>query len=112
MNNLTPLPLPAAPLTETALCHWLGTAAPGDTITYFRGELARSLCPQLALLDPPQRLALAKMASRAWKLAEDGLAHLVQRRHGPDDFEYLIIARPRPRRLTPSVLPHILAEAA
>ena len=112
MNNLTFLRPSAAPLTEAALCHWLGTAATGDAITYFRGALARSLCPQLALLEPPQRVIVAKVANRAWKLAEDGLAHLVQRRHGDEDFEYLLIARRRPRRFSHNVLPQILAEAA
>ncbi len=112
MNNLTSLPPPAAPMTDAALCRWLGTAATGDAITYFRGALARSLCPQLALLEPPQRAAVAKVASRAWELSEEGLAHLVQRRHGHEDFEYLLIARPRPRRLAPHVLKQILAEAA
>ena len=112
MNNLTFLRPSAAPLTEAALCHWLGTAATGDAITYFRGALARSLCPQLALLEPPQRVTVAKVANRAWKLAENGLAHLVQRRHGHEDFEYLLIARPRPRRLAPHALQQILAEAA
>ena len=112
MNNLTPLPPPALPLTEAALCRWIGTAAPGDAITYFRGALARSLSPQLALLEPPERLAVAKIANRAWKLAGDGLAHLVQRRHGYEDFEYLMVARPRLRRAAPNILPLILAEAA
>jgi len=101
-----------APLTEAALCRWLGTAAPGDAITYFRGALARSLCPQLALISQEERVNLARLATRAWKLAEDGLADLVQRRRGFEDFEYLLVARRRPRRVSPSLLPQILAEAA
>jgi len=103
---------PAPPLTEAALCRWLGAAAPGDTITYFRGTLARSLCPQLGLLDKAERMALAHLANRAWMLCEQGLAHLVQRRRGVEDFEYLLIARRRPRRSDASLLQQILAEAA
>jgi hypothetical protein len=102
----------APPLTEAALCRWLGAAAPGDAITYFRGTLARSLCPQLGLLEPAERMALARLAGRAWMLCEQGLAHLVQRRRGEEDFEYLLIARRRPRRVVASLLPQILAEAA
>lgn len=112
MDSLASLPPPAAPLTEAALCRWLGAAAPGDAITYFRGALARSLCPQLDLLDANQRVALARLAQRAWTLAEAGLAHLVQRRYGFEDFEYLLIARPRPRRAVTNLLPRILAAAA
>jgi hypothetical protein len=57
-------------------------------------------------------VVLAKMANRAWRLAEAGLAHLVQRRHGFEDYEYVLIARPRPRRIGSTVLPLLLAEAA
>ncbi|WP_135468538.1 hypothetical protein [Crenalkalicoccus roseus] len=103
---------PAPPLTEAALCRWLGAAAPGDAIVYFRGALARSLCPQLGLLSPADRLALARLAGRAWALCDQGLAHLVQRRRGVEDFEYLMIARRRPRRAGAPLLPQILAEAA
>ena len=45
-------------LTEASLCSWLGAAAPGDRLTYFRGALARSICPQLKLLEDQERLAL------------------------------------------------------
>lgn len=110
-----PLPTdtaPAARLTEAALCRWLGAAAPGDAITYYRGTLARSLCPQLGLLDAAERVSLAKLARRAWKLADDGLAHLVQRRRGFDDFDYLLIVRRRRRSARPSILQSIVAEAA
>jgi hypothetical protein len=110
-----PLPTgtaPAAPLTEAALCRWLGAAAPGDAITYYRGTLARSLCPQLGLLDAAERVRLAKLAARAWRLAEAGLACLVQRRLGFEDYEYLLVARRRARRNAPSVLPLLLRDAA
>jgi hypothetical protein len=100
------------PLSEAALCAWVGGAAPGDAIVYHRGTLARQLCPQLALLAPERRVALARLADRAWRLAEAGLVHLLQRRRGFEDYEYVVVARRRPRRVAPSVLPPLLAEAA
>jgi hypothetical protein len=100
------------PLTDTALCAWLGAAAPGDTILYHRGSLARELCPQLKLLEQEERVRLAKLAARAWRLAEAGLACLVQRRRGFEDYDYLLVARRRPRRNIPSVMPLLLRDAA
>lgn len=99
-------------LTEAALCAWLGAAAPGDAIAYHRGALARDLCPLLAGLPTERRAALGRVAGRAWKLADAGLAHLVQRRLGYEDYEYILVARRRPRRAAPFVLPRLLAEAA
>src|SRR3954471_13495809 len=77
---------PRRPLTEAALADWFRGAAPGDTITYHRGALARQICPQLHLLTEDERLRLVKLAPRARYLADAGLAHLVQRRHGFEDF--------------------------
>ncbi|WP_135470949.1 hypothetical protein [Crenalkalicoccus roseus] len=105
-------PTGAAPLSEAALCAWLGAAAPGERLAYHRGFLARDLSPLTQLLPDAERLALLRLANRAWALAEAGLAHLLQRRHGYEDYEYLLVARPRPRRVAPSILPAILAEAA
>ena len=113
MDGTIPTLRPAEPpLTETALCAWLGAASPGDRLIYHRGALARDICPQLKLLDEAARVRLAKLASRAWKLAEAGLADLVQRRLAVECFEYLIVARRRPRRVTPKLLSQLLAEAA
>lgn len=109
MEHITDTPPPQLPLTETALCRWLGAAAPGEAITYHRGALARQLCPQLNLLAPEERVRLARLSSRALKLAEASYAHLVQRRHGFEDYAYIVIARRRPRRTAPALL---LAEAA
>jgi hypothetical protein len=85
-------------LDEATFCAWLGAAAPGDAITYHRGALARDTCPQLNLLPPDERVRVARLSSRALKLAEAGLLHLVQRRHGFEDFAYVAVARPKPRR--------------
>lgn len=113
MPNRIPPPDPQqVPLTEAAFCAWLGAAATGDTITYHRGALARDTCASLNLLPPDERTRVARLASRVLKLAEAGHVHLVQRRHGYEDFEYLAIARRRPRRTVPALLSQILAEAA
>jgi hypothetical protein len=113
MPNRTPPPDPQqAPLTEAAFCAWLGGAAAGDAIAYHRGALARDTCASLNLLPPDERARVARLASRALRLAEAGHLHLVQRRHGFEDFEYLAIARRRPRRIPAALLPRILPEAA
>lgn len=101
-----------APLTEAALCSWLGAAAPGDTITYHRGALARQGCAQLQCLPEAERAALLRLAGRAWTLAKLGLADIVQRRHGYEDYAYILVARRRPRRCASPILPLLLAEAA
>jgi hypothetical protein len=36
----------------------------------------------------------------------------VQRRHGYEDYAYILVARRRPRRDASSILPLLLAEAA
>ncbi|MGE4043559.1 MAG: hypothetical protein AB7F35_01805 [Acetobacteraceae bacterium] len=109
---ISPIGSVEKPLTEAALCKWLGAAAPGDSITYHRGALARQICPQLNCLPEAQRYALQRLAARARKLAELGIADLVQRRHGFEDYAYIIVARRRPRRFDASVLPRLLAGAA
>jgi hypothetical protein len=111
-STIIALRTPEPPLTDTALCAWLGAATPGDAIVYHRGALARQLCPQLKLLEQDERVRLAKLAARAWRLAETGLACLVQRRLGFEDYQYLLVARRRPRRNTPSVMPLLLRDAA
>jgi hypothetical protein len=111
-TNITDIRAVVPPLTEASLCTWLGAAAPGDSITYHRGALARQVCPQLRCLTDQERTALRRLAARAWKLAELGLADIVQRRHGYEDYAYILVARRRPRRDASSILPLLLAEAA
>jgi hypothetical protein len=106
------IPAVAKPLTEAALCTWLGAAAPGDSITYHRGALARQVCPQLQCLSEHERTVLRRLATRARKLAELGLADIVQRRYGCEDYAYILVARRRPRHAASSILPLLLAEAA
>lgn len=100
MRNLIPTPLyrPSAPmLDEAALMAWLGTAASGDRIEYWRGFLAADASATASKLEADDRRLLGRVAARAFRLAEQGKAHLVQRRHGEADYSYLLVVRPRPR---------------
>ncbi|MDB5407743.1 MAG: hypothetical protein JWL84_2655 [Rhodospirillales bacterium] len=109
-TNITITP-PRVGITEIDLCGWLGAAAPGDRLTYHRGFLALDCAPTSGRLPTRERVELLRTARRAMFAAENGLAHLMQRRHGADDYSYLIEVRPRPRAERRSVLA-ILAEQA
>jgi len=98
MVEWTPaIPPSCQPLTEPVLTAWLGAAAAGDRIEYWRGYLAIDANPTGSKLDPEDRRQLGRVAARAFRLAEQGKAHLVQRRHGEADYSYLLVVRPRPR---------------
>jgi hypothetical protein len=84
-------------LTENALCDCFADAAPGDAITYHIGLLSRDRDRLASPLDQEAREDLEAVARRAWKFAEAGLAHLVQRRVAEERFAYLLVVRPRPR---------------
>jgi len=98
MTHQFPHRLPVDPpvLTEIEFCSWLSQAAPGDVLEYHRGFLAVDRMPFGNPMAPEAREELGRMSARAMLLAEQGLAHLVQRRLGPDRFSYLAIARPHP----------------
>ncbi len=100
------------PLTEIELCAWLAQAAPGELLQYHVGYLGldRSACGRSMSVE--SRAALSRTSNRAWRLAEQGLVHLVQRRLGPDSFLYLAIARPRPKNAPLSLAMLMPAEAA
>ena len=83
------------PLDETGLCTWVGQATTGEWLIYYRGSLARDRSPTASQLPRRDRAELARVARRALALAEAGLASLVQRRLGPDDYEYQIVVGPR-----------------
>ncbi|MFN3946113.1 MAG: hypothetical protein ACK4K7_14400 [Allosphingosinicella sp.] len=100
------------PLTEIDLCGWVGQAAPGDILEYHRGFLALDTMPHGTRLAERERAELARVARRAWWAAEYGLIHLVQRRHRTNDYSYLAIARPKPRRTAVSLSSLLLAEVA
>lgn len=95
---------PSPPLIgEIEFLGWLGQAEPGDVLAYHRGFLAvdRFFSPDLRSL-----------GNRALQATERGLVHLVQRRHGPEDFAYLAIARPKARSEAAELAALVIAEAA
>lgn len=100
------------PLTEIDLCGWIGQAAPGDIFEYHRGFLALDTMPRGSRLPERERAELARVARRAMWAAERGLIHLVQRRHGSDDYSYLAIARPKPKQASVSLSSLLLADVA
>ncbi|MGB6538541.1 MAG: hypothetical protein WBF58_21570 [Xanthobacteraceae bacterium] len=83
-------------LSEIDLCGWLGQAKAGEMLEYYRGFLLVDVVPQSGRLQEQARAELNRVARRALWAAERSMAYLVQRRHGPDDYSYLLIARPRP----------------
>jgi hypothetical protein len=88
---------PPSRITETRLCAWLGTAAPGDQLAYHRGFLAVDCDSSSDRLTQREKAELRRVARRAMLAAEAGLAHLLQRRNGPNDFTYFLVARTRPQ---------------
>lgn len=91
-------PFDRHPVTETALCAWVGQASPGDTFAYHRGYLAIDTGVDSTFSTGLARKELRRVARRAWQLAQAGGVHLVQRRHGDADYSYLVVARHRPRK--------------
>jgi hypothetical protein len=85
---------------------------PGDRVEYHRGFLALDTLPKWTPLQEPERKELVCLAIRARWAAEHNLVHLVQRRHGPDDFSYLAIARPKPKQPAASIASLMMKEAA
>jgi hypothetical protein len=85
---------------------------PGDLLEYHRGFLALDAIEQGTRLAERDRAELLRVARRAYWAAELGLVHLVQRRHGPDDYSYFAIARPKPRRVPASFASFLLQEVA
>ena len=99
-------------LSETDLCGWLGQAEPGDTLQYYRGFLALDTFPHGSRLCERDRVELVRLARRAWWGSEQKLIHLIQRRHGKDDYSYLAIARPKPINDAASLSSLLVTEVA
>ena len=92
-----PAALCRPPLTEAALCVWVGQASTGDQLAYHQGYLAIDTGTESLFGTPADRKELRRVADRAWQLAQEGTVHLVQRRTGELDYTYLVVVRPRPR---------------
>ena len=83
--------------SAAALARWIEAAPAGAAAIYHRGHLAANRAPGSASGEH-QRTRLARLAGAALEAARQGLAHLVQRRHGPNDFAYLAIKASPPAR--------------
>jgi hypothetical protein len=90
---------------------WLARARPGEQLEYHRGHLIWDRSPTSDLAEDERR-ALAKVADAALQAAEDGFAHLVQRRNGPLDFSYLAVRSSRRAGAAPAASPPQIPAAA
>lgn len=88
-------------INEANLCAWLADELVGAVLQYHRGFLARDIDPHSGRMFERDRAELRRVALRARCAAKHGLAHLVQRRHGTDDYSYQLIMRPR-RKVAPA----------
>lgn len=104
---------PKVRFNEIEFCAWVAQADAGDRLEYYRGFLVADTLSPLSPLTEPERAALRALADGAYRAAEKGLVHLVQHRHGTDDYSYLAIARPKPGRAEPSLAARLVdADAA
>jgi len=104
--------IPRLRISEIELCAWVAQAEPGATLEYHRGYLALDRTAFGRFADTPERAALAMLGSRAHDLAERGLVHLVQHRHGHEDYSYFAVARPRAKGALPDFATLTITEEA
>jgi len=79
-------------VTEVGLLSWLHNAGRGDAFEYHRGLLAVDRLALGSRLPIEDARELDRVATAAMAAAGSGRAHLIQRRHGEDDYSYLIVA--------------------
>jgi hypothetical protein len=104
--------IPRPRVSEIELCAWVAQAAPGATIEYHRGYLALDRSGFGSLGNTPARAAVGLLGARAHDLADRGLVHLVQQRHGPEDYSYIAVARARGKQALPDFASHVITEEA
>jgi hypothetical protein len=95
-------PTPLLFTDEEAFCDWIANAVPSAVMIYYRGHLAFDRMPSTGVFANADRKRLIAVAKRAIQAAEDGLVHLVQRRHGPQDYSYIAI-KARGRLPSPAI---------
>ncbi|MFU8778865.1 MAG: hypothetical protein ACNA7M_14555 [Roseovarius sp.] len=103
--------IPDAEITDIAFCAWVAQAEPGEALVYYRGFLVVDTETELGGLSVKERRALRALADAAFRAAQQGLVHLVQVRMATDRFDYLAIARPKPREPKSKSLVRLLAAA-
>jgi len=100
-------------LTDIDLNAWIAQADTGDALIYHRGFLVVDADKSLSTLPKDRREALRGVADAAFRAAEQGLVHLVQKRLDTDRFAYIAIARPKPKAAAASLSALLLdAQAA
>jgi hypothetical protein len=104
--------IPRPRVSEIELCAWVAQAEPGAKLEYHRGFLALDRTAFGRFADSPSRAALGLLGARAHDLAERGLVHLVQHRHGTEDYSYFAIARPRREGALPDFASLTITEEA
>jgi hypothetical protein len=104
--------IPRPRVSEIELCAWVAQAEPGATIEYHRGYLALDRSGFGSLGNTPARAAVGLLGARAHDLADRGLVHLVQQRHGPEDYSYIAVARARGKQALPDFASHVITEEA
>jgi hypothetical protein len=104
--------IPRPRVSEIELCAWVAQAEPGSSLEYHRGYLALDRSGFGSLGNTPARAAVGLLGARAHDLAERGLVHLVQHRHGPEDYSYLAVARARRKGALPDFASHVITEEA
>jgi hypothetical protein len=86
-----PLIIPAKPLTEKALCDWIGSASAGERIQYHQGLLLVDRSASQSTYPVKEQKRIRAVAERAWRACELGLIHLVSRRIAPFVFAYIAV---------------------
>jgi hypothetical protein len=82
-------------VNEDELRAWLAHAEAGAALEYHRGALVIDRLKLGSRLPGHDREVLDGVARAALAIAESGNGYLLQRRHGPDDYSYFLVARPK-----------------
>ena len=112
VSTARPIRIQPPRLSEIELCAWIAQAEPGAVLEYHRGFLALDRSAFGRFADTPARTELALLGARAHDLAERDLVHLVQLRHGTEDYSYFAIARPRRKGALPDFATQTITEEA
>jgi hypothetical protein len=100
------------PRSKDDLLTWLGQAAPGDRLTYWRGHLAADVYFVGAQNWGSVAWRLVGVRRCAWDLAQQGWVQLVQQRVAPDVCAYIAIVTSKCQRQAASLQQTIVREAA
>ena len=80
-------------ITVREIHTWLANARAGEAITYFRGSLALAREEGGEMPGEANTRHLIEVADYLWKAAQHGRVHLVQIRHGHEDYTYVAVAQ-------------------